>query len=74
MGIGYATAYRAGIIPWEKAGRLDQPTLLHLLQLVYLIRVRVVLTASLTFRDHLPPRAKTRPAREDRTCFTHGRT
>jgi SAM-dependent methyltransferase len=32
MGIGYATAYRAGIIPWEKAGRQDQPTLLHLLQ------------------------------------------
>lgn len=32
MGIGYATAYRAGIIPWEKAGRLDQPTLEHLLQ------------------------------------------
>ncbi|CUR59114.1 putative Methyltransferase type 11 [metagenome] len=31
MGIGYATAYRAGIIPWEKAGRQDQPTLLHLL-------------------------------------------
>lgn len=32
MGIGYATAYRAGIIPWEKAGRQDQPTLLHLLE------------------------------------------
>lgn len=32
MGIGYATAYRAGIIPWEKAGRLDRPTLEHLLQ------------------------------------------
>ena len=32
MGIGYATAYRAGIIPWEKAGREDQPTLDHLLQ------------------------------------------
>ena len=31
MGIGYATAYRAGIIPWEKAGRQDQPTLEHLL-------------------------------------------
>ncbi|MFC7359605.1 class I SAM-dependent methyltransferase [Nocardioides astragali] len=31
MGIGYATAYRAGIIPWEKAGREDQPTLEHLL-------------------------------------------
>ena len=32
MGIGYATAYRAGIIPWEKAGREDQPTLERLLQ------------------------------------------
>lgn len=31
MGIGYATAYRLGIIPWEKAGRQDQPTLEHLL-------------------------------------------
>lgn len=31
MGIGYATAYRAGIIPWEKAGREDQPALSHLL-------------------------------------------
>ncbi|MBC2934531.1 bifunctional 2-polyprenyl-6-hydroxyphenol methylase/3-demethylubiquinol 3-O-methyltransferase UbiG [Nocardioides sp. zg-1228] len=31
MGIGYATAYRAGITPWEKASREDQPTLLHLL-------------------------------------------
>ena len=31
MGIGYATAYRAGIIPWEKASRLDRPTLEHLL-------------------------------------------
>lgn len=31
MGIGYATAYRAGIIPWEKAGRQDQATLEHLL-------------------------------------------
>jgi SAM-dependent methyltransferase len=31
MGIGYALAYRAGIIPWEKAGRRDQPTLEHLL-------------------------------------------
>ncbi|HSF34727.1 MAG TPA: class I SAM-dependent methyltransferase [Nocardioides sp.] len=32
MGIGYATAYRAGIIPWEKAGRQDRPTLEHLLE------------------------------------------
>jgi SAM-dependent methyltransferase len=32
MGIGYATAYRTGIIPWEKAGRQDQPTLERLLQ------------------------------------------
>jgi trans-aconitate methyltransferase len=32
MGIGYATAYRTGIIPWEKAGREDQPTLERLLQ------------------------------------------
>lgn len=32
MGIGYATAYRAGITPWEKAGREDQPTLIHLLE------------------------------------------
>src|SRR5688572_12815916 len=32
MSIGYATAYRAGIIPWEKASRQDQPTLDHLLQ------------------------------------------
>lgn len=31
MGIGYATAYRAGIIPWEKVGREDRPTLDHLL-------------------------------------------
>ncbi len=31
MGIGYAIAYRAGIIPWEKAGREDQPTLGRLL-------------------------------------------
>lgn len=31
MGIGYATAYRAGITPWEKAGREDRPTLEHLL-------------------------------------------
>lgn len=31
MGIGYATAYRVGIIPWEKASRQDQPTLEHLL-------------------------------------------
>jgi SAM-dependent methyltransferase len=31
MGIGYAVAYRAGIIPWEKAGREDQRTLEHLL-------------------------------------------
>jgi SAM-dependent methyltransferase len=31
MGIGYATAYRVGIIPWEKASREDQPTLEHLL-------------------------------------------
>ncbi|MCF6377649.1 methyltransferase domain-containing protein [Nocardioides KLBMP 9356] len=31
MGIGYATAYRAGIIPWEKAGRRDQPALERLL-------------------------------------------
>lgn len=32
MGIGYATAYRTGIIPWEKAGRQDQPTLERLLE------------------------------------------
>jgi SAM-dependent methyltransferase len=32
MGIGYAAAYRAGIIPWEKAGREDQRTLEHLLE------------------------------------------
>ena len=32
MSIGYATAYRAGIIPWEKASRQDQPTLQHLLE------------------------------------------
>ena len=32
MSIGYATAYRAGIIPWEKASRQDQPTLVHLLE------------------------------------------
>jgi SAM-dependent methyltransferase len=32
MGIGYAAAYRAGIIPWEKASREDLPTLEHLLQ------------------------------------------
>jgi SAM-dependent methyltransferase len=32
MGIGYATAYRTGIIPWEKAGRQDRPTLVHLLE------------------------------------------
>lgn len=31
MGIGYAAAYRAGIIPWEKASREDRPTLEHLL-------------------------------------------
>jgi SAM-dependent methyltransferase len=31
MSIGYATAYRAGIIPWEKASRQDRPTLEHLL-------------------------------------------
>ncbi len=31
MGIGYATAYRAGIIPWEKSGRIDRPTLDRLL-------------------------------------------
>ena len=31
MGIGYATAYRAGIIPWEKAGREDRPALERLL-------------------------------------------
>ena len=31
MGIGYATAYRVGITPWEKAGREDQPTLSRLL-------------------------------------------
>lgn len=32
MGIGYAAAYRAGIIPWEKASREDLPTLEHLLE------------------------------------------
>ena len=32
MGIGYAIAYRAGITPWEKAGRQDRPTLEHLLE------------------------------------------
>jgi len=31
MSIGYATAYRAGIIPWERASRVDRPTLEHLL-------------------------------------------
>lgn len=31
MGIGYATAYRTGIIPWEKAGRAGRPTLERLL-------------------------------------------
>jgi SAM-dependent methyltransferase len=31
MGIGYATAYRAGIIPWEKAALEDRPTLERLL-------------------------------------------
>jgi SAM-dependent methyltransferase len=31
MGIGYATAYRTGIIPWEKAGRTGLPTLERLL-------------------------------------------
>jgi SAM-dependent methyltransferase len=31
MGIGYATAYRAGITPWEKAGRSGLPALARLL-------------------------------------------
>ena len=31
MGIGYATAYRAGITPWEKAGRSGLPVLERLL-------------------------------------------
>lgn len=32
MGIGYATAYRTGIIPWEKAGRTGLPVLERLLE------------------------------------------
>ncbi len=31
MGIGYATAYRTGLIPWEKAGRTGLPVLERLL-------------------------------------------
>jgi SAM-dependent methyltransferase len=31
MGIGYATAYRTGIIPWERAGRTGLPVLERLL-------------------------------------------
>lgn len=31
MGIGYATAYRTGITPWEKAGRTRLPSLEQLL-------------------------------------------
>ncbi|CAM3742344.1 class I SAM-dependent methyltransferase [Nocardioides zeicaulis] len=32
MGIGYATAYRTGITPWEKAGRTGLPVLERLLE------------------------------------------